>query len=202
MVNHKYGYSYNTYKIKENESTLKSYIPKEDIDTSNINYLKVKHEKNNLKNKRYNNRLYNTLYPTEENKDYDFFNDHNTNTHKSEQNSKHEIPKSYDHNADNSMNQIADDVTKDEVNDVDNFATTQTDKEAQNQSKKGVFEIFGNNEKVKSESKFGIFNYLKSYFEKSPFIKNFYNFVEMFFNKYDQRVLESTTFFNFDEILF
>ncbi|CXI03354.1 conserved Plasmodium protein, unknown function [Plasmodium berghei] len=217
LINQKYGYSYNTYKIKENESTLKSYIPKEDIDTSNINHLKVKHEKNHFKNKKYNNRLYNTLYPTEENKDYDFFNNHNTNTHKSEQNSKHAIPNFYNDNMNNSMNKISDVVNKDEINNVENFdkshennfTKTQIDKETVNQNdnyatenKKGVFEIFGNNEKVKSESKFGIFNYLKSYFEKSPYIKNFYNFVEMFFNKYDQRVLESTTFFNFDEILF
>ncbi|CAD2097919.1 conserved Plasmodium protein, unknown function [Plasmodium vinckei] len=204
LINQKYGYSYNTYKIKENETTLKGYIPKEDIEANNINHLKVKHEKNNFKNKRYNNRLYNTLYPTDDNKNSEFFNTHNTNIYKNEDNSQHAIPKSYIDSIDNSINKFGD-----VANDVENLNKTQIDKEGVNQNdsyatedKKGVFEIFGNNEKVKSESKFGIFNYLKSYFEKSPYITNFYNFVEMFFNKYDQRVLESTTFFNFDETLF
>ncbi|KEG01024.1 conserved Plasmodium protein, unknown function [Plasmodium vinckei vinckei] len=204
LINQKYGYSYNTYKIKENETTLKGYIPKEDIETNNINHLKVKHEKNIFKNKRYNNRLYNTLYPTDDNKNSEFFNTHNTSIYKNEENSQHAIPKSYSDTINNSINNFGD-----IVNDVENSNKTQTNKEGLNQNdnyatenKKGVFEIFGNNEKVKSESKFGIFNYLKSYFEKSPYITNFYNFVEMFFNKYDQRVLESTTFFNFDETLF
>ncbi|CAD2097604.1 hypothetical protein YYG_03986 [Plasmodium vinckei petteri] len=204
LINQKYGYSYNTYKIKENETTLKGYIPKEDIEANNINHLKVKHEKNNFKNKRYNNRLYNTLYPTDDNKNSEFFNTHNTNIYKNEDNSQYAIPKSYSDSIDNSINKFGD-----VANDVENLNKTQIDKEGVNQNdsyatenKKGVFEIFGNNEKVKSESKFGIFNYLKSYFEKSPYITNFYNFVEMFFNKYDQRVLESTTFFNFDETLF
>ncbi|SCL98477.1 conserved Plasmodium protein, unknown function [Plasmodium chabaudi chabaudi] len=204
LINQKYGYSYNTYKIKENETTLKSYIPKEDIEANNINHLKLKHEKHNFKNKRYNHRLHNTLYPIDDNKHSEFFNTHNTSIYKNENNLQHATSKSHSDNIDNSTNKFGD-----VVNDVENFNKTQIDKEEVNQNdnyatenKKDVFEIFGNNEKVKSESKFGIFNYLKSYFEKSPYITNFYNFVEMFFNKYDQRVLESTTFFNFDETLF
>ncbi|VWU49635.1 conserved protein, unknown function [Hepatocystis sp. ex Piliocolobus tephrosceles] len=65
-----------------------------------------------------------------------------------------------------------------------------------------VYDIYGNNEKMKSESNFAVINYIKDFFQNSPYIKRFKNFVELFFNKYDQRVLESTIFFNFDETLF
>lgn len=65
-----------------------------------------------------------------------------------------------------------------------------------------TMEILGKSEKLKSESKFAFLDYLKDLFQKSTYVKKFQNFIELFFNKYDQRVLESTIFFNFDETLF
>ncbi|GAB66182.1 hypothetical protein PCYB_083430 [Plasmodium cynomolgi strain B] len=73
-------------------------------------------------------------------------------------------------------------------------------KSAANQQ--SALHLFGKSEKLKSESKFALMDYLKDFFQKSTYMKKFQNFIEIFFNKYDQRVLESTIFFNFDETLF
>ncbi|KJP89641.1 hypothetical protein AK88_00599 [Plasmodium fragile] len=69
-------------------------------------------------------------------------------------------------------------------------------------NEQSTMELFGKNEKLKSESNFSLMDYLKDLFQNSTYIKKFQNFIEIFFNKYDQRVLESTIFFNFDETLF
>ncbi|GAW80669.1 hypothetical protein, conserved [Plasmodium gonderi] len=68
--------------------------------------------------------------------------------------------------------------------------------------KKNALHILGSSEKMKSESKFAMVDYLKDFFQNSEYMKKFQRFIEIFFNKYDQRVLESTIFFNFDETLF
>ncbi|CAG9479164.1 conserved Plasmodium protein, unknown function [Plasmodium vivax] len=69
-------------------------------------------------------------------------------------------------------------------------------------NQQSALHLWGESEKLKSESKFALMDYLKDFFQKSTYMKKFQNFIEIFFNKYDQRVLESTIFFNFDETLF
>ncbi|EUD65618.1 hypothetical protein C922_03864 [Plasmodium inui San Antonio 1] len=77
------------------------------------------------------------------------------------------------------------------------------DSDAENDAnQQSPLHLFGQSEKLKSESKFALMDYLKELFQKSTYMKRFQNFIEIFFNKYDQRVLESTVFFNFDETLF
>ncbi|ANQ07996.1 Uncharacterized protein PCOAH_00020880 [Plasmodium coatneyi] len=72
----------------------------------------------------------------------------------------------------------------------------------QSANQQSPMELLGKSEQLKSESNFSLLDYLKGFFQKSTYIKKFQNFIELFFNKYDQRVLESTIFFNFDETLF
>ncbi|SOV73956.1 conserved Plasmodium protein, unknown function [Plasmodium sp. gorilla clade G3] len=173
-----------------------------------------------LKMRKNVNKLFNTLYPNDINKEeIENNNYNNVNEKQSYINNMNNI--NHNNNNDNNNNSNYNDmIYKNEeddlqlMNDIENVKIINNDiqnnnliKEENNKTssyekQNTTFDIVGNNEKMKSESKFAIVNYLKEFFQNSPYVKNFQNAIEVFFNKYDQRILESTVFFNFDETLF
>ncbi|SOV20898.1 conserved Plasmodium protein, unknown function [Plasmodium sp. DRC-Itaito] len=233
--------SYSTSKSKENGNTLFTNIlmnKNRNNDLSELNFSEVydmkrpkgrninnsemnSHNNSNnnmnggLKMRKNVNKLFNTLYPNEINKEEkEINNTNNVNEKQSYINNTNNINNINNDDNNNNNNSNYDDLLykneKDDLyhmNDIDNVKIINDDSQynktsSYEEKQKTTFDIVGNNEKMKSESKFAIVNYLKDFFQNSPYVKNFQNTIEVFFNKYDQRILESTVFFNFDETLF
>ncbi|CAB38980.1 hypothetical protein PFAG_00465 [Plasmodium falciparum Santa Lucia] len=182
------------------------------INNNNNNNNDYNNMNGGLKMRKNVNKLFNTLYPNDINKEEKEINNYNNVKEKrSYINNTNNINHNNNNNDDNNNNNN-DMIYKNEednlqhMNDIENVKSInnniQNNKTSSYEKQKTTFDIVGNNEKMKSESKFAFVNYLKDFFQNSPYVKNFQNAIEVFFNKYDQRILESTVFFNFDETLF
>ncbi|SBT79323.1 conserved Plasmodium protein, unknown function [Plasmodium malariae] len=211
---------YTGFRTKEDKENYVNNLN----NLNSYNLINAKKEKNAFKIRKNMNKLYNALYPSEIEEEHEQVRNENDTYEKDENKvysgnyEKHGPPSVDKISADNtsnnnlkkndfkSRNVFNKEMKSNFIIDEDGLAVHNKngykDIDYGDINKQRTFDIFGSNEKVKSESNFAIVNYLKDFFQNSPYIKNFQNFIEVFFNKYDQRVLESTVFFNFDETLF
>ncbi|CRG98748.1 conserved Plasmodium protein, unknown function [Plasmodium relictum] len=200
-------YTYSTTKTNENGNILSTDIPSKNIrsDLKNLNSdVKAKKENNSIKIRKNMNKLFNTLFPN----DIESQNEKNNFDNKYEKgNLEDNIYRKNISSHKMDLNEKEVSIKSDTLKNTKLFSNEMKIEYIKNGNeatlnKQNAFGVFGNGEKMKSESRFAIFNYLKDFFQNSSYMKNFRNFIEIFFNKYDQRILESTVFFNFDETLF
>lgn len=102
----------------------------------------------------------------------------------------------------NKISKDANTKTDNAINVVnDSKAKIEKEKKEMSTKNKNILDVYGQNEKMKSESTFNLLNFFKNLYQKYTYL-NFKEYVDLFFKKYDERVLESISYFNFDEILF
>ncbi|CRG94305.1 conserved Plasmodium protein, unknown function [Plasmodium gallinaceum] len=203
------AYSYSNTKVNENGNILSSNlsIKNKKNNFKNLNsgdIIDAKKEKNDIKIRKNMNKLYNTLFPDDIEKKNEKSNFDNKYEKEHFEDNSYRINIPID---EKDLNNKKLDKKSDTLKNTELFNNEMKIENIKNGdeitiNKQNTFGILGNGEKMKSESKFAIFNYLKDFFQNSSYIKNFRNYIEIFFNKYDQRIMESTIFFNFDETLF